>query len=76
MLNQKLLQPGYAGYLTDEELTFITKALKRDGRLRSKWGFSKGNRRLSKAKIRDVALEGVEALQKCHFWRPKAASHA
>ncbi len=59
---KKLLEPGWAGELSPEELEHIKKKLKPDKRLRAKWGFGKGKRRLSESKIRLVAQFGVEGL--------------
>ncbi len=60
---KKLLQPGWGGDLSKEELAYIKDKLMRDKRLRAKWGFKKGTGRLSEAKIRLVALYGVDALE-------------
>ncbi len=56
----RLLEPEYAGYLTPSEFRHVRGSLKRDKKLRTKWGFKKGNRRLSEKKIRLVAMYGVE----------------
>ncbi|MCP3682263.1 MAG: hypothetical protein GY861_06185 [bacterium] len=58
---EKLLIPGYAGYMDNSLVEKTKKALQNDPRLRSTWGFTKGNRRLSKKKIRLVAEYGIEA---------------
>jgi len=63
VLNKKLLQPGWAGDLTKDELAFIKNALKKDRRLRAKWGLGRGTGRLNDEKIRKVALDGVEGLR-------------
>ncbi len=60
---EKLLIPGYAGGLRSSEVEDIKKALQNDPRLRSTWGFTRGNRRLSNEKIRLVAEYGAEALR-------------
>ncbi len=60
---EKFLIPGYAGHLNSSDLEYIKKALQNDPRLRTRWGFTKGNRRLSKKKIRLVAEYGAEALR-------------
>jgi len=56
----KLLEVGWAGELDKVELEYIMENLKKDKRLRSRWGFTKGSRRLSKAKIIRRALNGLE----------------
>jgi|GEM_PF-2996943 len=66
-LNHKLLIPGWAGYLAPDELEFVKAKLKADRYLRAKWGMGRGKGRLSEEKIRLVALDGVEALQKASF---------
>ncbi len=66
MLNRKLLEPGWAGDLNSEELAFIKDKLKRDRRLRAKWGMGRGKGRLSEEKIKIVALYGVEGLEETH----------
>lgn len=37
----RLLEPGWAGQLTDEELAYIASQLAIDEKLRAKWGFRK-----------------------------------
>jgi len=66
-LKRKLLIPGWAGDLAPAELAFIKQALKKDRRLRAKWGLGRGTGRLNDEKIRAVAMYGTEGLQKCHF---------
>ena len=60
MPNHKLLQLGWAGDLTPEELAYIKQSLKKDRRLRARWGLGRGNGRLNDEKIRKVAMDGVE----------------
>lgn len=60
---EKLLIPGYAGRLNDSELEYIKKALQNDPKLRTKWGFTRGRKRLSKKKIKLIAMYGIKALR-------------
>ena len=62
MCNSKLLQPGWAGELNKSELAFIRDKLKRDRRLRAKWGMGRGKGYISELKIRRVALYGPSAV--------------
>ena len=66
MMNPKLLEPGWAGEVSREELAHIKQKLFRDRRLRARWGFKRGTGRLSEEKIKLVALYGVEGLQEIH----------
>jgi len=59
---KRLLIPGWAGKLVLTELRYIKEEIKKNGRLRAKWGFKKGTGKLSDEKIKLVALYGVEAL--------------
>jgi len=63
-MRNKLLSPGYAGELTDEELAFIKKRLKKDKQLRARWGMVKGTGRINDEKVRAVAAEGPEAMER------------
>jgi len=68
---QKLLIPGWAGELNEEELKYIKGKLFADRHLRAKWGFKRGTGRLSEEKIKLVALYGVEALQNIPYFESK-----
>jgi len=63
MLNPKLLQPGWAGELTSEELAFIKKYLNANCTLRAEWGMGREHGYVNDDKIRAVAMDGVAALQ-------------
>ena len=56
--DDRLLRPGWAGVLEPTELAAIKQALKRNGRSRSAWGFTRGNGRLSDDGIKAVAIHG------------------
>ena len=74
MANQKLLQPGWAGDLSSEELAFIKSKLKADRRLRARWGLGRGTGRLNDEMIRKVAMDGVQNIAskglRCHVQLP------
>ena len=52
----ELLDPGWAGELTDDELDYLKGRLKASASLRQRWGLP---RRFSEAAVRKVALFGV-----------------
>ena len=53
----KILDPGYLGELSSEELTVIKTELQNRSKLRTKWGFEEGER-ITNKKIQARALEG------------------
>jgi len=55
----KLLQPGYSGELSSEELGVLIDEIKRNAKIRKRWGFSE-NERVTKKRIQAVALKGEE----------------
>jgi len=56
---RKLLIPGWAGEVNPEELDYIVTKLRRNSELRRKWGFVKGRRRISRMKVKKVAMYGL-----------------
>ena len=56
---RKLLEPGWAGELDRAELAYIKSQLRRSPRLRGRWGFRPSARKLSEARIRAVAMDGI-----------------
>jgi hypothetical protein len=54
----RLLEPGWAGVLDDEELSYIQDKLKADPALAHAWGFRPGQKTRSEAAIRRVAMSG------------------
>lgn len=54
----RLLEPGYGGDLSAEEMAYIVAALQRDGRLRRLWGFRAAQRRFGAGVLQRVALFG------------------
>jgi hypothetical protein len=53
--SEKLLIPGFAGYLYPEELTFIKSELRKSSSLRRQWGFRPSAKQLNEDYIRYVA---------------------
>ena len=53
----KILDPGYLGELSPEELKVIKIELQNRSKLRTKWGFGEGER-ITNKKIQTRALEG------------------
>ena len=56
---ERLLNPGFAGDLSPEELIFIKSELKISSRLRRQCGFRPGAKQLNEDYIRYVAKHGV-----------------
>ena len=55
---KRLLEPGYWGYLEEEELEFIQAALQENPELSYAWGFHPVQKTRSPAGIRRVAMWG------------------
>jgi hypothetical protein len=53
-----LLEPGFAGALTDAELEYIRGKLQQDDALRRGWGMKPSWRRVPEEAIRRVAMDG------------------
>lgn len=60
----ELLEPGWAGELSPEELSRIKSKLKKSPSLKRRWGFRPSAKRLSDSRIRAVAMYGVSRKQK------------
>lgn len=59
---RKLLQPGWAGQLSDDELEFIRRELKRYPNLWQKWGYKKALVKgvlIPASTIRRIAIHGL-----------------
>ena len=56
----KLLEPGWAGELTPDELAYIKSRLRQSCSLRRRWGFRPSAKKLSESRIRAVARHGVQ----------------
>jgi hypothetical protein len=54
----KLLEPGFAGFVHDDELAYIQGHLQADDALSFAWGFRPGQKTRSEAAIRRVAVHG------------------
>ncbi|MDA0770801.1 MAG: hypothetical protein O2821_11330 [Chloroflexi bacterium] len=55
---EQLLEPGWAGELTESEFDYLESKLKRYKRLRNKWGFQSEDDILSPEAIQTVAMSG------------------
>ena len=55
---EQLLEPGWAGELTESEFDYLEAKLKRYKRLRTKWGFVGLEAILSPEAIQTVAMSG------------------
>jgi len=56
--DDRLLGPGWAGDISDDEVFFIQEELLRDKKLAYQWGFAPSRRTRPADAIRRVALEG------------------
>lgn len=56
---EKLLEPGWAGEIDRRELAYIKSQLQQSASLKRRWGFRPSARRLSEARIRAIARDGI-----------------
>ena len=56
--DQRLLEPGWAGELTDKELAYIQQELFADDKLSYLWGFARSLKTRPLEAIRRVAMDG------------------
>jgi len=56
---RRLLEPGWAGELSSDELAHIKSELRKSPTLRRKWGFRPSLKRLSGDRIRAVARNSL-----------------
>jgi hypothetical protein len=61
---ENLIEPGWAGELSRDELAYIKSELKKSPSLKRRWGFRPTARRFSESHIRAVARNGVCAKKK------------
>jgi hypothetical protein len=54
----RLLEPGFAGFVHDDEMAYIQGKLKVDASLSFAWGFRPGQKTRSESAIRRVAMHG------------------
>jgi hypothetical protein len=54
----RLLEPGFAGFLHDDELSYVQRRLRDDDSLSFAWGFRPGQKTRSEAAIRRIAMFG------------------
>jgi hypothetical protein len=57
-MDHRLLEPGWAGEVTPEDVAFIKERLRSSGSLRRRWRVKGEGLRLSSSYIRRVAIEG------------------
>ena len=67
LYRKKLLEPGWAGELSNEEYDYIKENLKANPKLKTRWGFVVGRRKLSEERIRGVAMNGTPAIFRGDF---------
>ena len=67
----KLLEPGWAGELTPDELAYIKSQLKDSRSLRRRWGFRPSAKRFSESRVRAVAGDGVQTRASFSFSRKR-----
>ncbi len=58
MFDDRLLGPGWAGEISDDEVSFIQRELLKDKRLAYLWGFAPARKTRPTDAIRRVAMEG------------------
>ena len=58
MFDDRLLGPGWAGEISDDEVFFIQRELLKDKRLAYLWGFAPSRKTRPTDAIRRVAMEG------------------
>ncbi len=56
---ENLIEPGWAGELSHNELAYIKSELKKSPSLKRRWGFRPTAKRFSEKHIRDVARNGL-----------------
>ena len=56
---RKLLEPGWAGELSPDELAYVKSRLRQSPSLKRRWDFRPSAKRLSESRIRAVATDSV-----------------
>ena len=64
LYQENLIEPGWAGELTRNELAYIKSQFEKSPSLKRRWGFRPTAKRFSESHIRDVAMNGVSAKKK------------
>ena len=62
--DHRLLTPGWAGVLGDDELPYLVDQLHRDPKLAYLWGFKRRQRRYGEGPVRRVAMAGNPDLRR------------
>jgi hypothetical protein len=57
-MDYRILEPGWAGELDDEQIAYIRTALHNDPELAFQWGFRRASKRFSDDMIRRIAARG------------------
>jgi hypothetical protein len=60
LYKKNLLVPGWPGELDNVELEYIISQLKQSSYLRHRWGFHPTAKRISRARVRFVAMYGIQ----------------
>ena len=64
LYQDNLIEPGWAGELTRNELAYIKSQLEKSPSLKRRWGFRPTAKRFSESHIRDVAMNGLPPRKK------------
>ena len=64
LYKEQLLEPEWAGDLDTVELEYVLSELRKSPSLRRRWGFRPSAKRLSRSRIRAVAMLGVQRKKK------------
>lgn len=62
--DSRLLEPGFAGELSQDEFKYLKSELRKSASLRRKWGFRPSAKRLNENRIRTVARDGLAKKQR------------
>jgi hypothetical protein len=63
LYKERLLIPGWAGELDNLELQYLISQLKQSPSLKRHWGFHPTAKRISRSRVRFVAMHGNKPLQ-------------
>jgi hypothetical protein len=64
LYKKKFPEPGWAGELNQDELSYIIAQLVRSHSLKRNWGFKPLAKRLSEKYVRTVAISGLRAIRR------------
>ena len=63
-MDDRLLEPGWAGELSPEEFKCVKSYLQKSPSLKQRWGFRPSAKRLPENRIRSVAIDGISTNKK------------